>query len=820
VSAATVGIASARMSGRVSLLRQGWQRLNLWPRLVITLAVGFLLLFGVFSLLALRAVNDSTGHVLRERLVIAQMAAAEENRVLQRGFNELQKATEFATFDPRDRDQSAEFHMLAHAYGRLGAFSLGVYYLDPHGRVVLSWPVTQLPLRGSLADRPYVTTVINTKHRDVSSPFRDRSGRPAVALTLPIRNTDGTLRSMLVGVLDVSSPDVVQPLEYATKLGSTGHAELVDEKGVVIASTMPGEFMQQGEHLPFYLQMLKAGTSGVENVAYDPGAPISNAPHHVMAFAPLSAAPWGVAVGGSAQETFAPVVHLRNTLLLAGALSLVVIGGLALLGAHLHVRPVQQLTEAAVRMAAGDLTQPVRAGGGGEIGVLRRSLEAMRVQLKESLETVQRWGEELESKVAARTSALTARNRQLAAVTAVATAANQARDVDDVVGRCLEVVLVQTGMTAGAIRLLDPESGELGIPTFRGGYDRFDCRHRSMAVGECPCSLVAAGGTPLRLDPRARKQFELPCTAPESQALTILPLKGPGGSLGTLSLATGDAQALRPVDLRTLEAICNQLAIAIENARLLGELRELEAKAEVQRVKAELISAVSHELRTPLGFIKGYATTLLREDGDRIDPATRREFVEIIDEETDRLEKMIDDLLDASRLQAGRLHVERRPTAIAGLLTSAVNKIRPALLEAGHEIAVQLPDGDVHVLADPMRVEQVLDNLLDNAARYSEPGTPLEVAMRPEDGHVVVSVTDHGDGIPDEEADRVFEPFHRGDNSRRRGVRGTGLGLAISRGIVEALSGRLWVVSKPGRGSTFHFSLPTIEAAAGSVDVG
>lgn len=794
-----------------------WRRLNLWPRLAVTVTLGFVLLFGVFSLLALRAVSDSTDRTLRERLVIAEMAAGEENRLLERGFYELEKATQFAAFDPRASSLTAEYHMLAHAYGRVGTLSLGVYFLDARGRLVLSQPPGKLPTGTDLAREPYVRRVRESRRRSASAPFRDpTTGRPAVALTVPILNPDGSLRSLLVGLLDVSSADVLKPLEYAMRLGHTGHAELVAEGGLVIASSEPGEFLKPGEHLDFYLRMLKARTSGVETVPFIPWHPVPEnrrGEHHVMAFTPLSAAPWGLAVGGSVRETFAPVIQLRNTLLLTGALSLAFLWALTLVGARLLVRPVRVLTEAARGMAAGNLEQPVRSGEGGEIGVLGESLEAMRAQLRESLETVRRWGEELEVKVEERTAELTTRNRQLAAVTAVATAANQAHDLERMLSRCLEVVLEHTGMEAGAVRLLDDKSGQLGVPVSQGDYGRFPCQDQAVGVGECTCGLVASTGTPLYLDSAAREGFQPPCRAPEAQALSILPLQGPKGTLGVLYLSRSRGDAPGPAERRTLEAICNQIAVAVENARLLEGLRQMEAQSEVQRLKAELISAVSHELRTPLGFIKGYATTLLREDVAPIDAATRREFLQIIDEETGKLQQMIDDLLDTSRFQAGRPPLERRPMALAELVESAVNKIRPRLRETGHSVAIRLPDEDVRVLADPMRVEQVLDNLLDNAARYSEPNTPVEVAVQPDDGYAVVSVTDRGDGIPEVEQERVFEPFHRGENSRRRGVHGTGLGLAICRGIVEAQSGRIWVESVPGRGSTFRFALPLVEDA-------
>ncbi len=174
-----------------------------------------------------------------------------------------------------------------------------------------------------------------------------------------------------------------------------------------------------------------------------------------MAFVRLSVAPWAVALGGTESETYAPARHLRRTLMLAGGGSLAALWLLTLLGARLLVRPVRDLTRAAEEMASGDLERTVSVSEGGEIGVLAESLETMRAQLKDSLETVRRWGEELELKVADRTAELNARNRQLAAVSAILAAANETHDLEGMLRRCLDVVLDQTAMDAAAVRLLD-----------------------------------------------------------------------------------------------------------------------------------------------------------------------------------------------------------------------------------------------------------------------------------------------------------------------------------------------------------------------------
>ncbi|MBI4213561.1 MAG: GAF domain-containing protein [Chloroflexi bacterium] len=789
--------------------------MSLWPRLVIAVTVGFLVLFGVFSLLAMRAVNDSTQRVLEERLVIAQMGARELDRLLERAFYELEKATGFASFDPEAPSLVEEYHMLAHAYGRVGTLSLGVYFLDRQGHVVLSEPPEAL-LRGvDLSEEAHIRQVMDTLRRSVSYPFVEpATRRPAVALTVPVLNPDGTLRAMLSGLVDASSAEVLGPLQHARDLGHTGHAELIGSRGLVIASTDYGAFLRPGEHLEFYLRMARQRGPAVENTPYNPWHPVPEGrerEHHVMAFAPLASAPWGMAVGGTDWDTFAPVNRLRNNLLLGGGLALALLWGLTLMGARALVRPVETLTRVAGGMASGDLEQPVRVGEGGEIGVLAESLEAMRTQLKESMDRLKQWGEELEDRVQERTAELSLSNRRLAAVTAVATAANEVPDLCAMLERCLEAVLDQTRMEAAALRLLHGTDGQLAVAASRGSYRDFPCQDGAVALGECPCGVVAASGRPLYLDAEERLAFRPPCRGPESQALAVLPLTSPKGTLGVLYLSRGGGAALGEEERQTLEAICHQLAVAVENTRLLEELRQLEARREMERLKAEFMSAVSHELRTPLGLIKGYTTTLQREDV-AIEQPTQRQFLQVIAEETVKLQRMIDELLDASRLQAGRLPLEKQAVALGALVRQGLDRFRATLEQEEHAFADHVPQEPLVVVADPLRVEQVLHNLLDNAVTYSSPGSSIEVRVVREDGYGLVSVADQGEGIPEAERERMFEPFFRGENARRRSVRGTGLGLAICRGIVEAHGGRMWLESAPGRGNTFFFTLPSEDA--------
>lgn len=764
----------------------------LWPRLAIAVTIGFLALFAGFSLLGIRAVDASTQRILHERLAITTELADDFDGLLQHRFADL------TAFDARPARPPVRRRLLAEVYQASGGAFTSVALFDRRGRLVSALGPGAAWAR-SQTRAPVVARVLTTRSQAISAPFRDARRTPVVALGVPVV-LRGRLGGVLVGTLNLSGPDVMGRLDAARRLGRTGHAELVDGDGIALASTETRSALRPGEHLDFYRQMLRAKRPGIANVdvtAHEHEPPGLQHERHTMAFVRLSAAPWAVALGGTESETYAPASDLRRTLILAGGGSLAVLWLLTLFTARLLVRPVRDLTRAAEQMASGNLEKPVGVAEGGEIGVLAESLETMRAQLRDSLETVRRWGEQLEHKVGERTAELSARNRQLAAVSAIQAAANETQDLDELLRRCLDVVLEQAGMEAAAVQLLDDGEGQSGETVARGNWTDFPCR-------ECGARFCAAAADDpgLYLD-RARREALHPGCVIDADAIA---LRGPSGVVGALAFAgpggAGPASEERPI----LTAISDQIAVAVENTRLAAELRRLEARHQMQRMRSELISAVSHELRTPLGFIKGYATTLLRDDTP-IDPATRRHFLEIIDEETDKLVHMIEELLDASRLQAGRLPIEPKPIALRSLVARAVDKARPRLEQTGHAVTLRLPTEEITLLADALRIEQVLDNLLENAGRYSDAGSPVEVSLLAEEDEALVSVTNRGDGLRAPDLDQIFEPFFRGRNATERGIRGAGLGLAISRGIVEAHGGKIW--AERGHDATsFVLTLP------------
>jgi two-component system sensor histidine kinase KdpD len=275
----------------------------------------------------------------------------------------------------------------------------------------------------------------------------------------------------------------------------------------------------------------------------------------------------------------------------------------------------------------------------------------------------------------------------------------------------------------------------------------------------------------------------------------IIPVRLGGQALGNLGLAGAlPSEAV-------LNAVAYLVAIGIERARALEEASRAEASRQSEVLKSALLDALAHDFKTPLTSIKAAVTNLLVQKH----PDEDRELMTIINEETDRLNQLVAETLEMVRIEAGKLHPEKRPHDIGEIVYSALADLKPLLLERKVEVRLQndLPQAEV----DAEFIQQVLKQLLDNALKYSAPGSPLTITARAGEGRVVVSVADRGSGIDETEQMHVFDKFYRAREHRFR-VPGTGMGLAIAKGIIEAHGGRIWVTSEPGQGSVFSFSLP------------
>ena len=265
-------------------------------------------------------------------------------------------------------------------------------------------------------------------------------------------------------------------------------------------------------------------------------------------------------------------------------------------------------------------------------------------------------------------------------------------------------------------------------------------------------------------------------------------------------------------DPRTLQVRAFPIHDAAGGYLGLGLLvRDITQERELDEMKSQLLSTVSHELRTPLASIKGFATTLLRQDV-AWDEDSRREFLSIIDRESDRLAELISNLLDMSRVEAGTLRVEPEEIDLGLIITETADEFQR--MTRMHHIETQLPDRGQLVWADPRRARQVLRNLVENAVKYSPNGGSITITAQALETHMQTSVADEGIGLEPAQLSRIFDRFYQVDSASTRKVGGSGLGLSICKAIIEAHSGEISAESQPGLGSTFTFTLPLADTEA------
>jgi two-component system sensor histidine kinase KdpD len=291
-------------------------------------------------------------------------------------------------------------------------------------------------------------------------------------------------------------------------------------------------------------------------------------------------------------------------------------------------------------------------------------------------------------------------------------------------------------------------------------------------------------------------------TLPGSTAL-YLPLRGSRHVLGVMAVLPGTPASTSPEQIHLLEVFATQIALAMERSRIAAEAREAKLRVETEQMRNSLLSAVSHDLRTPLASITGAASGLLSH-GNQLDPVTQRELLESIEQEAQRLSRLVNNLLEMTRLESGAVEVRRDWHSLEEIAGAAFHRLEPTL--GKRPIRVDMPAELPLVSVDDVLIEQVFVNLLENAAKYTPEGSEIVVTAIAQGGDVIIEVGDRGPGFAPGDEKRVWEKFYRGPV---QGVRGVGLGLAICRAIVMAHGGKIEAENRPGGGALFRVILPT-----------
>jgi two-component system sensor histidine kinase KdpD len=272
------------------------------------------------------------------------------------------------------------------------------------------------------------------------------------------------------------------------------------------------------------------------------------------------------------------------------------------------------------------------------------------------------------------------------------------------------------------------------------------------------------------------------------------PVRLGGRALGSMALL-----GPLPSD-QTLRAIVNLIALSIEKARAIEDASHADAARQSEALKSALLDSLAHDIKTPLTSIKAAVTSLLGTAAQ-----SDLELLTIINEEADRLNQLAAEVIAMARVEAGKLHLEKRAVAVPDLLEAALGEL--GSVRAGRPVTIDAPRDLPLVECDPEFVQQVVKQLLENAFKYSPQTAPVGIAAELKGARIVIGVADRGPGIDEAERPRIFDKFFRGRRFRFE-TKGTGMGLAIAKGIVEAHGEKIWVESEPGQGSVFYFSLP------------
>jgi len=355
---------------------------------------------------------------------------------------------------------------------------------------------------------------------------------------------------------------------------------------------------------------------------------------------------------------------------------------------------------------------------------------------------------------------------------------------DQLLERILDAVFYVTGAEEAALMLVDEESGRLRTELYR---QRVDGEMRQLARRSA--EELAAEAVHKR-------------DATASGAMLSAPLKVGDRVIGALSVGNRvSAQPFSGHDRQLLLALADYAAIAIENTRLYEQVRQAD------QAKSEFVSFVVHELSTPMISIHGYADMLTQGTAGPLTPQ-QEEFIHNILSSVERMQVLVFDLRDISRIETGQLHLEMKPVQLVQPLDDALQATQGQIKARSQQLRAEMPEDLPPIYADPARLTQILINLLSNACKYTPDGGHIRVAAWLQDGYVHCAVSDTGVGISTEDQARLFTRFFRSKNPAVQERPGTGLGLCIVKSLVELHGGEIKIVSRPGRGTTFAFTVP------------
>jgi HAMP domain-containing protein len=481
---------------------------KLGARLFLLTLVSILVPVFVYSAVGNLALSKSNQRAFDERLIMAQVVAGHLDRILQSAFVELQHVATSKDISLEDGDFAAEQAALANLVAQQSLLSYGAVIFSPDGR-----PLVREPAGIALANEAFINSVrirlAFEENRPTVTAGRESApgGYFVLALSVPVRDRDGNAIAVLSGLVDLNRSTIRNLLDPLA-LGKTGHAEVVDDHGLVIASTRYGTLVEPTHHGPRFVSLIEAGqtTVGTCHGCHDGGGgTVSD--REILAFAPLEMAPWGVAIRQSEAEALAFSRWLQERIVLFGIGSLLGALALARLTTRQVLAPIRALSEACGRIGAGDLSMGVKRTSADEIGALAEAFEKMRVQLRASLEQIHEWNRELEEHVQVRTlelrqrtQELQKRNRELSALYTVSATLSPTLELERILREGLDTVLQLFAMEAGGIMTWNEEGTGLVYRVHHGFSPDFVNGVAGLAYGEGIAGRAAESGQPVVVD--------------------------------------------------------------------------------------------------------------------------------------------------------------------------------------------------------------------------------------------------------------------------------------------------------------------------------
>ena len=624
----------------------------------------------------------------------------------------------------------------------------------------------------------------------------------------------GTRRDAGVSVAEVNLKliwDVVSQI----KVGEHGHAYVVDAQGRLIAHPDISLVLRNTDMSR--LAQVRAARSGAGDSPPETVQEADNIEGRkvLTAYAPVVPLGWLVFVELPADEAYAPLYAAlqRLALVLLAALGFAVLAGMFLAGRM--VGPIQALRAGAARIGKGDLSQQIAIKTGDELEALANQFNDMAGRLQESYAG-------LEQKVELRTHEVQTRSRELAqsvqelrALGEVTQAVTSTLDLETVLSTIVAKAVQLSGTEAGSIYVSDPTTHEFHQRATQGMSEELiaELNRQGVGLGEKTIADAAAQRTPVQVaDLKEMPPSPLMNILLRAgyRALLVVPLLGPEGIIGVLVVRRKEPGEFPKHVIDVLQTFAAQSVLAIQNANLFAEVEEKSRQLEMaSQHKSQFLSNMSHELRTPLNAIIGL-TEMMYTNPARFGTEKATEPLRRVNRAGNHLLGLINQVLDLSKIEAGKLELSPESVNLASLIDEVIGTARQLAEQNKNRLVVESQENLGSLTVDPMRLRQILLNLLSNACKFTKQGEVMLRARKVVDGRnwIEIAVADTGIGMTAEQQAKLFEEFTQADTSTARQYGGTGLGLAITRKLARMMGGDVTVTSQPGKGSVFTVRLP------------